>query len=115
MLLTVGILNSLILDMIEIKGIKAEEQVNVKMSISISKSSIIVCIKYPKIKNICKLCKTTAVAQNDGKLQIENEIINCENKFHSAKFCKKELNNVFCMFKYNNRLNLIITTLIAQK
>lgn len=107
----VGILNPLILDMAEIKEIINEEKINVSISdlmdvsdfkIAQKNNLIVIYIKYPKVKNICKLFKAIAVAQSDGKLFIENEIIKCQDKFYSVKFCKNELNNAFCMIKANN-------------
>lgn len=78
------ILNSLILDIEEIKQIISEEKINVTISDLID-------VQYPKYlkgQKTCKLLKTIAAPQTDGKLIIEDEIIICESKFYSVQFCK---------------------------
>ena len=59
-----------------------------------------ICIKYPIIQRNCKLYETRAISKKGGKLEINKEIIKCNNTFLNVENCKIELRNTFCKLSW---------------
>ncbi len=101
----VGTLNPVILHLDELKNITDHQNglmsITDLMDISEFKIAqknnvIIIYIKYPKILFTCKYYETRSIAQLDGKLIIDQNVINCNNEFLNVKNCKTEITSTYC-------------------
>jgi len=59
------------------------------------------------------LYKTRAIAQSNGQLLINNEVVNCKNKYYLMTNFKKEMFNNYCKLSFET--NCFIKLLNSEK
>ncbi|XP_033241581.1 uncharacterized protein [Drosophila pseudoobscura] len=118
-LLKVNIFNTKILNKNEIEDIYKHEKHNVELSdlldiatVKIIRNAdlIIIYIKYPQIKDICKFYHARAISQNDGMLVISEKVCECKEKYYLMNNFKSETFNNYAQINlkstcFTNLLN----------
>lgn len=102
-----GILNTIALNLDEINQIIKKEIKDAPLmeilehsefKILQIKSVYVLLVKYPKIKEKCKLFNIRPVELEGGKLDLENFVAQCNTNFITVKNCKKYISTNICSY-----------------
>lgn len=112
-----GILNTMALNMKNLKAIMMKEKTNLplinileysRFYVTKTKNLIILIIQYPVIIKKCNHYDITPLAFKKGKLMLEKQISICSGTYTNVKECKLFLNQYICKIKKDDNCTIRI-------